>query len=305
MAYQCWVLCWSVLPGVALSDSPTSLRGAVQVDEACRLAVAGEECYEAVEWAMEHGIRQHPEWYPDLTPESPTEAFQDHLYRTGHGNCPQPCSVPSTTEPPVEACRRAVQGDECYAHVEWAMQHGITLNPESYPGLTPTSTFEDFQTFLHNLDHGSCPMPCRSPQPPPVPQPTPQPTPPPTPQPTPQPTKKQCCGKSGCYSHNREYDPETEQCCGEGEYIYSPTVCSKDSGCCLSGYSAYPKCFDYASQQCCGQNYASEMPVVCNLDVACPSESASWRQCPSALGAAATAANSSSNAETGSRLFIP
>merc|ERR1719362_247199 len=236
---------------------------------------------------MEHGIRQHPEWYPDLTPESPAEAFQDHLHRTGHGNCPQPCSVPSTTEPPVEACRRAVQGDECYAHVEWAMQHGITLNPESYPGLTPTSTFEDFQAFLHNLDHGSCPMPC-----PPL-------------QPTQQPAKRQCCGKPGCFSHNPEYDPETEQCCGEGEHIFTPTVCSKDSGCCLSGYSAYPKCFDYASQQCCGQNYASEMPVVCNLDVACPSESASWRQCPSALGAAATAANSSSNAETGSQLFIP
>jgi len=283
-----------------LSDSSTSLRGAVHADEACRLAVAGEECYQAVEWAMEHGIRQHPEWYPDLTPESPTEAFQDHLYRTGHGNCPQPCSVPSTTGPPVEACRRAVQGDDCYVHVEWAMQHGITLNPESYPGLTPTSTFEDFQAFLHNLDHGSCPMPC------------------PSPQPTQQPAKRQCCGKPGCFSHNPEYDPETEQCCGEGEHIYNPTVCSKDSGCCLSGYTASPKCFDYASQQCCGQNYASEMPVVCSLDVACPSESALWRQCPSALAAAtaanassnaalaaATAANASSNAETGNQLFIP
>merc|ERR1719362_2288439 len=241
---------------------------------------------------MEHGIRQHPEWYPDLTPESPAEAFQDHLYRSGHGNCPQPCSVPS--EPPVEACRRAVQGDECYVHVEWAMQHGITLNPETYPGLTPTSSFEEFQAFLHNLDHGSCPMPCPSTQPSPAPR----------PQPTPQPMKRQCCGKSGCHPYSREYDPETEQCCGEGEHIYNPTVCSKDLGCCLSGYSAYPKCFVYASQQCCGQNYASEMPVVCSLDVACPSESALWRQCPSAL-AAATAANASSNGETGNQLFIP
>jgi len=302
MAYQCSVLFLSVLPRVASSDAPTSLRGAVQVDEACRAAVAGEDCYKAVAWAMEHGIRHHPEWYPDLTPESPVEAFQDHLYRTGHGNCPQPCSVLSTTEPPVEACRRAVQGDECYVHVEWAMQHGITLSPESYPGLTPTSSFEDFQGFLHNLDHGSCPKPCSSQQLPLVPQPTPQPITPPTP--APQPTKKQCCGKPGCNSHNAWYDPETEQCCGEGEYIVTPTVCSKDSGCCLSGYSAYPKCFDHASQQCCGQNYASEMPVVCSLDVACPSESALWRQCPSAL-AAAVSANASSNADTGKQLFIP
>jgi len=292
MAYQCWVLFLSVLAGVALSDSPSSLRGAVQAGEACRFAVEGEECYQAVEWAIEHGIRLHPEWYPDLTPESPAEAFQDHLYSTGHGNCPQPCSVPSTTERPVEPCRRAVQGDECYAHVEWAMQHGITSSPELYPGLTPTSTFEDFQVFLHNLDHSSCPKPCQSPQAPL------------TPQPAPQPAKKQCCGKSGCRPYNPEYDPETEQCCGEGEYVNSPTVCGKDLGCCLSGYSGYPKCFDHGSQQCCGQNWASEMPLVCGLDVACPSEKEHWRQCPSAHAAAA-AANSSSNAEKGDPLFIP
>jgi len=175
-----------------------------------------------------------------------------------------------------EGCRLAVKGEECYEHVEWAMKHGITSNPEWYPGLTPNSTFEEFQVHLHNSNHGNCPEPC------------------PSPQPSPAPAKKQCCGRLGCQPYNPEYDPVTEQCCGEGEYINSPTVCSKDSGCCLSDYTGYPKCFDRGSQKCCGVNKASDMPVVCSLDVACPPQSDSWRQCPSA-GAAAAAANSSRN----------
>merc|ERR1719203_1175341 len=105
------------------------------------------------------------------------------------------------------------------------------------------------------------------------------------------PAKRQCCGKDSsgqlnCQPFSPEYDPETEQCCGEGE-VYSPTVCSKDSGCCPGGYSGSPKCFDHSSEQCCGVNLAAEMPVVCSSDVACPAESDSWRQCPSA-GAATT-----------------
>lgn len=224
----------------------------------------------------------------------------------GAASSDSPTSLRGAVHAEEEPCRRAVQGDECYAHVEWAMQHGINYSPELYPGLTPTSTFEDFQAF-QNIVHGNCPKPCPSPQPPPAPQPTPQPTLQPTPQPAPQPTKKQCCGKSGCHSYSyykKEYDPETEQCCGEGENVDNPTVCSKDSGCCPSGFTGSSKCFDRGSQQCCGVNYASEMAVVCGLDVACPPKSGSWRQCPSALAAAA-AANSSRNAETGDRTFIP
>merc|ERR1712050_642576 len=179
----------------------------------------------------------------------------------------------STTEAPSEACRTAVRGEECHGHVEWAMQHGITLHPEWYPGLTGNSTFEEFQAHLHTIDHGNCSEPC------------------PSPQPTLSPAKRQCCGSSGCTPNSPEYDPATEQCCGEGEHIYLPTVCSKDSGCCLSMYSASPKCFDRGSQQCCGVNLLSEQPVVCSLDVGCPPESFSWRECPAA-GAAATVANS-------------
>merc|ERR1712087_384950 len=118
---------------------------------------------------------------------------------------------------------------------------------------------------------------------------------------TPAPTKKKCCGGSDgevrCYPNSPEYDPETEQCCGEGQ-VNTATVCSKGSGCCLSGYSGYPKCFDHDSQQCCGQNHASEMPLACSLSVSCPSKSNHWRECPAAV-AAGTTASSSGSAATG------
>lgn len=154
-----------------MSDSITGLRGAVPAEEACRQVVEGEECYGAVRWAMESGIWEHPEWYPDLTPDSPMGAFQEHLYSISHASCPRPCntgSMPLTTAAPAEACRRAVEGEECYEHVMWAMQHGITSNPEGYPGLTPGSSFEEFQAHLHNIDHGPCPEPCPSVPPAPV-----------------------------------------------------------------------------------------------------------------------------------------
>merc|ERR1719507_2968065 len=147
---------------------------------------------------MAQGIWQHPGWYPGLTPQSPAQAFQKQLHSIGHGNCPEPCEAtvsPSTIEPPVIACRRAVRGEECYKQVEWAMHFGITSHPEWYPGLTWNSSFEEFQARLHNINHGYCPEPC------------------PTLQPSAASAKRQCCGKSGCNPNSPEYDPAIEQCC--------------------------------------------------------------------------------------------
>jgi len=262
--------------------------------------VRGEECYEQVEWAMHVGIVSHPEWYPGLTLTSSFEEFQARLHNINHGYCPEPCllpqpsaaptgpvSTPATTEPPVMACRRAVRGEECYEQVEWAMHVGIMSHPEWYPGLTQNSSFEEVQARLHNINHGYCPEPC------------------PSLQPSAAPTKKKCCGKSGCNWNSPEYDPAIEQCCGEGEYVFAPTVCSKDSGCCPGRYSASPRCYDRGSQQCCGVNEPNEMPVVCSSDVACPPESNAFRQCPAATGAGTTAVNSSNTAEAGSQAFLP
>merc|ERR1712014_559555 len=42
------------------------------------------------------------------------------------------------------------------------MYTGIFSNPEWYPNLTSSSSFEDFQGRLHSIGHGNCAMPCPS-----------------------------------------------------------------------------------------------------------------------------------------------
>jgi len=141
------------------------LRGAVLAEQSCRQAVEGGECHGAVMWAKDVGIFQHPEWYPDLTPASPIEDFQAHLYSINHGNCPQPCnatSVPGTPPTAAPVCHTAMEGEACYGAVTWAMDTGIFSNPEWYPNLTSSSSFEDVQARLHSIGHGNCPMPCPS-----------------------------------------------------------------------------------------------------------------------------------------------
>merc|ERR1719220_928479 len=110
---------------------------------------------------MDIGITSNPEWYPDLTSSSSFEDFQAHLHSINHGHCPQPCNTTSLPLPPAApACHTAVEGDDCYGAVTWAMDIGITSNPEWYPDLTSSSSFEDFQARLHSISHGNCPVPC-------------------------------------------------------------------------------------------------------------------------------------------------
>ena len=42
-----------------------------------------------------------------------------------------------------DACHTAVEGEECFEHVAWAMDHGIHETPEKYEGLTADSSFEE------------------------------------------------------------------------------------------------------------------------------------------------------------------
>jgi hypothetical protein len=55
-------------------------------------------CVGAVLWASSIGIKQHPEWYPGLTPSSPFEAFQAVLHQKvlagdKRSHCPRPCAA--------------------------------------------------------------------------------------------------------------------------------------------------------------------------------------------------------------------
>merc|ERR1711920_317879 len=141
----------------------------LQSDLPCHTAQAGQQCFKAVEWAMTHGIRLHPEWYEGLTSGSTFEQFQDWLHRKGMEQCHKPCALCQTTTI-GEACWDEVQavaedqqlpGDVCYTGVMWAMQHGIADHPDWYPSLTPESAFEDFQEVLHGRNQERCAFPCR------------------------------------------------------------------------------------------------------------------------------------------------
>jgi len=115
----------------------------------CRTVVeAGDLCYSEVEWAMEYGIKQHPEWYPGLAPSSPRQEFQAYL--STKYDCPMACDL----------CHTAEQGEPCHNGVMWAKQHGIEAHPDWYPELTRDSSFEEFQTHLHEGMFEDCPRPC-------------------------------------------------------------------------------------------------------------------------------------------------
>lgn len=73
-------------------------------------------------------------------------------------------SQAATSTPPVASCHTALPGETCYKHVEWAMSEGIFSNPQWYPGLSSSSSFEEFQNLLHKTkaNDGACPLPCRA-----------------------------------------------------------------------------------------------------------------------------------------------
>merc|ERR1712050_288170 len=90
-----------------------------------------------------------------------------------------------TTSLPSPACHTSLAGEDCYAGVQWAMEHGIHRHPQWYPNLSSSSSFADFQSTLHEGGHNNCPMPC---EPVPTPKTTPAPASAPTPATTPTPT---------------------------------------------------------------------------------------------------------------------
>ena len=51
----------------------------------CKEAKQGSACWNEVQWAKTEGIRQHPEWYPGLTANSPREHFQEVVHQHSPG----------------------------------------------------------------------------------------------------------------------------------------------------------------------------------------------------------------------------
>merc|ERR1712066_429778 len=157
-----------------------------------------------------------------------------------------------------------------------------------------------FQSRLHSIGHGNCSRPCEATASAPSTSNTSN---------TEAPSEE--CGTAlpgeACYGHvewamqdgitlHPEWYPDLTRNSTFEEF--QAHLHSINYGCCPEPCPSPQPTPSPAKRQCCGVNQLSEMPVVCSLDVGCPPESYSWRECPAA-GAAATVANSSSNAEAG------
>eukprot|EP00927_Polykrikos_kofoidii_P053537 TRINITY_DN48147_c0_g1_i1.p1 TRINITY_DN48147_c0_g1~~TRINITY_DN48147_c0_g1_i1.p1 ORF type:complete len:669 (-),score=102.12 TRINITY_DN48147_c0_g1_i1:68-2023(-) len=148
--------------------SPTPARATVAAEAACATPVRGDPCFDAVYWAMQEGIYSKPEWYTGVTNTSTFEDFQRLLNASGRGQCLRPCEGAAAELPPrqpvtlssqADRCYDTVPGEACYDAVKWARSDGIYANPGRYPGLTPHSSFQEFQALLASEDAGRCPHP--------------------------------------------------------------------------------------------------------------------------------------------------
>jgi len=131
---------------VFLAENPGVVPGAScgrPCDDKCHDAVEGEPCHTNVEWAMTDGIN-NPNgslWFPSLTKESSFAEFQASISMDGDAtvDCPMPCS---------KFCRTADEGEKCFEAVDWVMKVGMRRSPESYPGISVYSSFEEVQRHL-------------------------------------------------------------------------------------------------------------------------------------------------------------
>merc|ERR1712113_948485 len=64
--------------------------------------------------------------------------------------------------PRTAACRTVHVGEACYDAVTAAMKSGTTGHPEWQGRLSVTSSFEDYQTVLHEDILADCPRPCET-----------------------------------------------------------------------------------------------------------------------------------------------
>mmetsp|Transcript_17444 Transcript_17444/g.60919 ORF Transcript_17444/g.60919 Transcript_17444/m.60919 type:complete len:304 (-) Transcript_17444:179-1090(-) len=122
-----------------------TLRAASSREElGCSSTFEGEQCYTAVLWAKNVGIKKHPEWYPEyLSASSGIEDFQAYLNSQDLGGCMPPC----------EHCHTSTDGEMCHEVVEWAMYKGVLAYPGLFPGLVSGSRAEELWKPV-------CPQPC-------------------------------------------------------------------------------------------------------------------------------------------------
>eukprot|EP00122_Pirum_gemmata_P009260 Pgem_evm2s8559 len=113
-----------------------------------------DQCFNDIDWAMNHGIKQSPQKYPGLTSSSSLQEFQNFLHKNlnicpypacpqlhqnlnmcPHPACPQQPDQPDPDEVSDVTCLTvtSIEIDQCFKHIDWAMNHGIKQSPQKYP----------------------------------------------------------------------------------------------------------------------------------------------------------------------------
>jgi len=59
------------------------------------------ECTEHVNWAMQIGILQHPDWYQGINASATFKEVQSYLASQGKGGCVRPCAPGENVIPPT------------------------------------------------------------------------------------------------------------------------------------------------------------------------------------------------------------
>jgi len=61
------------------------------VNRSCREVVYQDKCHKMITWAMNKGMREHPEWYPGLNLDSNWTEYQEFIHGRKPDICPEPC----------------------------------------------------------------------------------------------------------------------------------------------------------------------------------------------------------------------
>jgi len=118
-------------------------------------------CQQAIDWARSTGVAQSPEGYEGLTSTSSWVKFQAIIAKRNNAQgCVAPCFMCRTEQDPTWI--PDMDQSPCQKAIYYAMNNGIVLYPDSYPGLNhSTSTSIDFQAHLAQSDDPQdCLEPC-------------------------------------------------------------------------------------------------------------------------------------------------
>ncbi|CAK0820544.1 unnamed protein product, partial [Prorocentrum cordatum] len=84
-----------------------SLRAAAGPAEVCEDAVPGDRCHAIVQWALDKGLQEHPDWFPRFDSSFPEELKFKHLQQILHsrskGGCGKPCFLEADDEKEPDA----------------------------------------------------------------------------------------------------------------------------------------------------------------------------------------------------------